>query len=153
MSTHLSRTAGQWNRRHRHICWVRCSAHRSGSRFRTQLQETKKENDSLNKDRPFIMLQMTSPFNYLHHLHIRINTYFIVYLDNKHVRVFTDDISSQANDTNSLHFILHLQHCSNPNNNLNENLEQLKYLWFDHLFGFCSKYTMFLALSIQCTWF
>lgn len=40
MSSYLSRTAGQWNRRHRHICWAQCSAHRSGSHSHTQLQET-----------------------------------------------------------------------------------------------------------------
>lgn len=43
MSAHLSRTAGQWNRRHRHICWARCSAHRSGSHSHTQLPETEEK--------------------------------------------------------------------------------------------------------------
>lgn len=112
LSSHLSRTAGQWNRRRRHICWVRCSAHRSGSRSHTQLQ--KKEGKTVihrglhiphaatsffYKHRSFIKLRMTSPSNHLHHQHI--NTSCIVYLDYKHVRISIDDISSEANNTNT----------------------------------------------------
>lgn len=72
--SHLSRTAGQWNRRHRRICWVRCSARHSGSHSHIQLQDAEDRRVNytlsfsfLSPTKIFHKASMTSPSTKLYH--------------------------------------------------------------------------------------
>lgn len=114
MSSHLARIAGQWNRRHRHICWVRCSAHHSGSHSHTPLHETEGKT----------VMTHTCPLSFLSFLHSQTLLGFkwlhllIIYITNRHrpciflfqtyVEVGIDDISPQAKNTNSTRFMPHI---------------------------------------------